>query len=390
MFQTNLWCYLWDLVDEGIDDVLDRLKGEAGATGISVAVNYHSVDQIRPHGPAEARRFRSAGGAQFQPNAAHYASTRMRPVVAEWLRKGNPLAAVGDACAKRGMNLRGWLVCTHGSVTVGRYPNCAVKDALGQVSPNWLCPSNLDVREYLRGMVEDLSHNYPFEAIELERATFPTDVHTHYHDKVGVEFGTAGDWLRSLCLCESCRQGGSRDGLDMVKVASRVEELLERVLAGDEPIGQSVEELVDAEPLLEDFAAWRCGQITSLIKLLKTSCRSRLVVHRSGDRFWAGTDFAAIGPQCDALLPIFYDPDLEVLNKLVHAASKEMGGTDRVELGLSACTPPCSGPDLLVAAMKRAVELGVRSVNVYNYGMIPLSRLEWIHQATRYARREAR
>ncbi|MBP7937921.1 MAG: hypothetical protein KA354_25070 [Phycisphaerae bacterium] len=389
MFRTNLWCYLWDLVDEGIGDVLDRLKGEAGATGISVAVNYHSADQLRPHGPVESRRFRSAGGAQFQPNAAHYASTRMRPVPADWLRKGNPLAAVGEACVKRGMSLRGWLVGTHGSVVVGRYPGCAVKGAFGQLSPNWLCPVNLDVREYLRGMIEDLTHNYPFETIELERATFPADLHTHFHDKMGVDFGLAGDWLRGLCLCESCRQGCSRDGLDAARIVALVEGYLGRVLIGDEPIGQGIEELVDAEPLLEDFAAWRCGQITSLIKLLKTSCRSRLVMHRSGDRFWSAADFAAIAPHCDALLPIFYDADLEVLNKLVQAAVEEGGSPERVELGLSACTPPCSGPDLLVAAVKRAVELGVRSVNIYNYGLIPLSRLEWIHQATRYARREA-
>lgn len=26
MFQTNMWCYLWDLVDEGIDEVLNRLQ----------------------------------------------------------------------------------------------------------------------------------------------------------------------------------------------------------------------------------------------------------------------------------------------------------------------------------------------------------------------------
>ena len=59
MFQTNVWCYLWDLVDEGIDGVLDRLKGEAGATGISVATSYYSVDQLRPHAGMLPRTFRS-------------------------------------------------------------------------------------------------------------------------------------------------------------------------------------------------------------------------------------------------------------------------------------------------------------------------------------------
>ena len=78
MFQTNLWCYLWDLVDEGIDPVLDRLQGEAGATGVSVATCYHSVDQLRPHPGISPRTFRSAGGAQFQPASDRYAATRIR------------------------------------------------------------------------------------------------------------------------------------------------------------------------------------------------------------------------------------------------------------------------------------------------------------------------
>mgnify|MGYP005863561923 CR=1 FL=1 len=86
-FEINLWCYPWDLVDEGIDRVLDRLQGEAGVTGVSVATHYHAVDQLRPHGSVAPRRFRSAGGAQFQPEAAAYAATRYRPVVAQWLRR---------------------------------------------------------------------------------------------------------------------------------------------------------------------------------------------------------------------------------------------------------------------------------------------------------------
>jgi len=61
---------------------------------------------------------------------------------------------------------------------------------------------------------------------------------------------------------------------------------------------------------------------------------------------------------------------------------------DRVELGLSACSPPLADSAGLVAVVKRAVELGVRSVNVYHYGLIPEHRLEWVRLASRYARRE--
>ena len=206
MFQVNLWCYLWDLVDEGIDQVLDRLKGEAGATGISVATCYHSIDQLRCHPGVSPRTFRSAGGAQFQPDASSYEGTRIRPVVATWLGKRNPLAALADACQKRGLKLRGWTVCCHSSLGVARHPTCAVKDVFGDPNPTWLCPVNPDVREYLRAMVDDLTRNYAFDAIELERPSFDANPHAHAHHKIGFELGDVGRWLYHLCFCESCRQ----------------------------------------------------------------------------------------------------------------------------------------------------------------------------------------
>jgi len=313
----------------------------------------------------------------------------MRPVVAEWLRKSNPLAELGEACVKRGLTLRGWNVCTHSSVTAARYPAHTTKDVVGVASPTWLCPSNPDVREYLRSMVDDLSRNYPFEAIELERPTFPTDLHAHSHDKVGFPCGLSGEWLQSLCFCESCRQVAQRDGVDVGSAAAVVARSLEKMLTYGQPLAQTISELVDAEPVLAAYAAWRRDQITLLIKLIKSSCSCRLVVQRSGCPYWAATDFTRIAQFCDALLVVFYNPDLSKMNEVVRAAAGEMGGIERVEIGLNACSPPCTSADTLVASMKRAVELGVRSANIYNYGMLPLNRLEWIRQATRYARREA-
>ncbi len=389
-FQTYLWCYLWDLVDEGIDEVLDRLKGEAGVTGISVATNYHRVDQLRPHASNGPRRFISAGGAQFQPQGACYASTRLRPVVADWLRKTNPLAALAEACAKRDLKLRGWHVCCHGSAMVARYPASGVKDVFGVSSPAWLCPSNLDVRECLRAMVEDLGTHYGFEAIELERACFPTDLHAHHHEKVGFACGPAGDWLRGLCFCESCRQMAAHEGTDVAAAAKVATRCLETILTRGEPLAMEPGELLEREPALAAYADWRRGQVTSLVKLIRTTCPCRLVVHRSGPPLWGATDFGALAAACDALLAPCYDSDPQRLATAVRAAAADTGSVERVEVGLSACTPPCPDAAGLVAAMRQAVEQGVRSANIYNYGLIPLSRLEWIRQAVRYATREAR
>ncbi|HSW46645.1 MAG TPA: hypothetical protein VLM89_13865, partial [Phycisphaerae bacterium] len=385
-FQINLWCWPWDLVDEGVDHALDRLQGEAGLTGVSVAVHYHDVDHLRPHAGVSPRRFRSIGGAQFQPDAAAYAATRYRPVVADWVRKSNPLAAVAEACARRGLTLRAWLVGLHSPATVERFPAGAIKDLFGDLEPTWLCPSNLDVRELLRAMTADLTEHYPLEAVELEAVTFPPRPIPGFRRQAGFDSGSTGLWLRSLCFCESCRQMASRDRVDVAAAAAGVRRRLENLFASGEPLNTPVEDLLNDEPALAAYADWRCRQVTSLIELVRSSCRCRLVVHRGGDRWWAGADYAAIAAHCDALMPLYYEAAPAGLAAVVEQAAGEVDGPDRVEIGLSACTPPCPDSASLVALVREAARLGVRSVNIYQYGLLPEKRLEWIRQASRYAR----
>ncbi len=387
-FQINLWCYPWDLVDEGIDDVLDRLRGEAGVTGISIATHCHGVDQLRPHAGVSPHRFRSRGGAQFQPDADAYLATRFRPVVAEWLRKSDPWTAISEACAKRDLSLRAWHVCMHGSATVDRYPAGAVKDVFGEPNPSWLCPANLDVRELLRAMVADLSGRFPFEAIELEQVGFPGGYPPRAHPMAGFSCGRSGDWLRTLCFCESCRQLAGRDGVDVDAAAAATRRHLERVFVAGEPLDVPPEELTADEPSLSIYVDWRCRQVASLVQHVRSACRCRLVIHRDGDRYRGGADYSAIASHCDALITVCDDETPGRLEAAVAQAADEVGGVDRVEVGLSACTPPCVDSAGLVAAVKKTAELGVRSVNICQYGLIPEKRLEWIRQASRYARRE--
>jgi hypothetical protein len=101
-------------------------------------------------------------------------------------------------------------------------------------------------------------------------------------------------------------------------------------------------------------------------------------------------DFKAIGQVCDGLLPHCPYPDRpEVIAAMVRQVYDDTQDMAGVELGFNVCTPPCPDSAAFVSAVSEAARLGVRSINIYNYGMLPLSRLEWIRKAARYARREA-
>jgi len=386
MFCTNLVCCLWDLVDEGIDNVLDRLKGEAGVTGITVPLSCGPVNQLRPHAGVSPRTFRSRGGIQFQPNAEFYSGTRIRPVVAEWLRKSNPLPAVVEACEKRGLTLRASLVFCNNPAIVDRHEHCAVKDVFGDINPNWLCPVNPDVREYLRGLVNDISSSFPLQSIELRAFAFPDEFSVSDAARTGFDLGRVGLWLCSLCFCESCRQSAARDGIDAAAAARSASVTLERIFARGQPLESSVHEFLADQDLLQAFSDWRCEQITSLIESIRPSCRCRFAVHEQGGRD-CGADYAAIANHCDVLVAAC-DPNEAVIQSAFGAALRETHDAGRIELALSACSPECPDAPTLVRAMRQAARLGIRSVQISNYGLIPLKRLEWIKEAIRYAQRE--
>ncbi len=389
MFEVNMWTYPWVLVDEGIDQALDRLKGEAGVTGVSLAVTYHSIEQLRPHPGVAPRTFRSPGGAQFQPVPELYTATRLRPVVAPWLKKSNPLAAVSQACDKLGLKLRAWTVCCHGSAMVSKYPAFAIKDVFGDPSTNWLCPVNPDVREYLRALVEDLTTHYLFDTVELERPSFPEKLHSHAHHKIGVVLGPVGEFLYNLCFCESCRQAAERDGVNVEAAASAAMEGLTAILSDRDFEASSREAFLSENPDLAAFVDWRCGQITSLVASLKQTSSVRVVVHRVGDHYMTAADWRSIAGACDGLLaPCSYSGD-DAMKTLVQEVRGETGSPAGVELSFNACSPQCPSAEAFVSAVAGAVRLGVRSVDVYNYGLLPIDRLEWVRRASRYAHREA-
>lgn len=390
-FSAYLFCHLWDVVDEGIDAVLDRAQGQAGVQGISVATACGPIDQLRSHPtgePGTPRRFISQGGAQFQPDPGRYAATRIRPVPADWLRKRNPLRQLAEACAARRLGLRAVHTCCSSAPTVERYAHVCARDVFGQPLAPWLCPVNPDVREWLRGCVEDLARNYSFDTIELDQCCFPADDPLSTR-QTGVPLGPTGAYLSNLCFCESCLQMAARDGVDAAAAASVAAHTLEGILTGAPPTDLQPAAFVATQLPLAAFVDWRHRQITSLYEALRKSCPCRLVLRCPEDPWGAGCDIPALAPHVDALLLSWREPNPAQLPAALAPLVNILADPARVELELSACTPPTREASTLVAVTKQAVDLGIRRITIGNYGLLPLARLEWIRQACRYAQREA-
>ena len=392
-FETVLECFLWDLVDEGIDEVLDRIKGEIGVSGVEIPVHARSLQAFRPHAGVSPRRFEAGGGAHFQPDATRYAGTRLRPVVSGWLRKSNPLSAVVKGCRDRGLKVAASVgLCNVGELA-GRLAHAAAKDVFGQPDA-WLCPANPDVQEYARCLLADLRENYGFDAIRLGQMGFPgissRGALHHVRECQGFRFGRIESWLRTLCFCESCRQLCKRDGVDIEAAAACAFQVLEQACATGTCLPGSPIEFAGEHPELRALLDWRSVQLTRWLASLHPQPECTLLLDRPRMPIHSGIKLQAATSACDVFCVDCRRPAVESVDALVRGwTSKPDRLAGRLSLSVSA-GKECPDPAALVACLVHAARSGCHSVRIRNYGLLPIARLEWIRQAVRFAHREAR
>jgi len=387
--QVIVGCYLWDLLDEGVESVVDRLAGEIGATGVCVPATYHSIDQIRPHEAAHAHRYRHESAAYFQPDRQRYASTRIRAPVAGWLGRRNPLSDVCETSRAGGLVVHLWVVACHGSTLANRYPWAVGKDAFGASLDTGLCPSNSDVRQYVCELVGDLSSNYSPESIVLDAAFYPPR-HAHAHAQSGLEAGCVEMFLSGLCFCESCRQRAIDSGLDVEPVVRSVRVALGRWHDSGRCEPADVEAYLRRDTLLAEYVAMRCRMVAEWVQRLRSCCSCRLVYHLPLCAIAAGVDVALLAERVETCLVTLDGSNLQSVTDRLGRLSATAGGAGAVAVRIQAYPPRCPDAPCLVRMLGSAAELGIEQVYLENYGLIPAGRLSWLRQAIRAASRAAR
>jgi hypothetical protein len=100
-------------------------------------------------------------------------------------------------------------------------------------------------------------------------------------------------------------------------------------------------------------------------------------------------DLADVAGDIDGAVGTCYSEDTGLIDQTVEWLSGVMGGKHRLSVGLM--TYPPASPDApgLVRQVHRVAELGVPSVHLYHYGIMPDACLTWTKQALRKPRREA-
>lgn len=377
-FRAYYHCDPWDLVHEGIDEALNRLQETIAIDGLSVTAVGGSAHVFRQRAGQGPRTFRSGAAAHFQPQMRCYASSRLRPPTAEWIKASNPLEKIAVACNKRKLRLRvRVMACDHAGLAE-RYAFAVCKDAYGDPSPTRLCPGNPDVRAYVAGLIEDLSSHYPLDGIDLQDADFGAPQQFHGGRLLPGELSA---WRRTvLCFCESCRQTADDAGI-----------AIERLQAAIAAPARSAEARVPDDESLQALDEHRAALVSQLVAAARKRGTCEMGLRLTDLDPQRGIIPGDLGDYIDLWTPLEPPVSGQPHEGRRHALLlpiREPASVAAV-FDVGAHVPWPEGSAGLVREMIHAVHAGRRVVMIESLGQTPDERFDWVRQAVRFARREA-
>lgn len=374
---TYISAFPWDLTDEGVDVVLDRLRGELGASGLVVWLAAPATQVLRT-GNIDPRMVRHDGGLYFHSQEQSYHGTRLKPIPAASARGRCQITAAAQGCHERGLALRLIVSASRTGTLARRHEELACKNLWGIKSPSTICLSNPDVQTFLVGLLRETRERFPSASIELR------DWHITARDVFQESWQTSRDLseaekeMLSICFCESCFQQAESAGVDVESARRHVQALLDHSLSQTGAPQHRRESLFLESPPLGAYLAAQAQVLRNLLRRLAENSRSALIVDQA--------NLTPLTAMCDDDLPESAAPLLTLLSgellrsKYLHSTNKKRHLRWPVQTVVT-------GGQELVAQLAQAAETGVASAEIESYGWFTESIWTVLKQALRFSRR---
>jgi hypothetical protein len=402
--ETSICAFVGDLVDEGIEAVLDNVQHRAGLGGVAVAAVYHAARDLFPHNPRRKLGYLLGGGHHFPPDLSLYAGLRIQPVVAETSAGPDALAEVCEAAGRRGLQVDGWTVYLHADRS-GIDPECSPRNAFGDPVLTDLCPANPHARAYARAVTGDVCR-YRVTRILAESLHHHGLDHGFHHERSFLGLGPRSRFLLGLCFCEHCVLAAAELGVDGEAVRRVVRAELEDVFA------EQVEEL-DAEITRDEIGSLadgelggylqaRCGVVESiareLTEIADAAGKQFAFVDLAGgvkgyasgrptglpavETSWQfGVEPEAVAAVSHQLEVVGYAADPARMRLDLEAYRARLGPEREIAVALRPSPPDSYSPEELRTKVAIGREIGAARVDFYHYGFARLSALDWIREA---------
>jgi len=378
---STMWTYVWDLADEGYQEVMQRLR-EASVTGISLATAYHAGKFLAPHNPKRRVVFTEDGTVYFRPTQSRYGL--IRPRANSLVRSGHGLERTKREADRLGLKTHAWIVCCHNTPLGLQYPACACENAFGDKLYHNLCPANDEIRKYLRALIKDVA-SCGVDVIELEALQFQGYTHGFHHEREGIELNQASRFLLGLCFCPFCRRKAKEAAVNIDALQRFTRQTLESFFADPASFSERYPDIARLpQELIDPFLSWRTSVVSSLLESLvdvSGSVKLRQLMHVDPvARRLVSVDPAKAAKLTGGLLALAYVRDGEALRAPV-AELRNLVGDAEIRAGLQVGLPESGGKNEFLGRMKVLRSLGIVDFNFYNYGFIPYQNLEWVKES---------
>jgi hypothetical protein len=385
--------------------VLDNVAGRAGLGGVTMAAAYHQGRDIFPHNPRGRVRFLEGDKVFFQPDPTRYRGLTLQPDVSALAEGSDVLADLCRNASALSLTARAWTVFLHNHTLGERHPECACRNAFGDAHLTDLCPTNPEVRAYVRALTADIASK-GVATVVAESLHFHGLEHGFHHERYFIELGALGRYLLGLCFCDHCLEAARRRGIQADKLRVEVRRELERRFAADpdpeapELVRETVGAFAGGE--LSAYLDTRAATVVSLAAEatqaaaaegagfafidLSGAVKGYATGRPQGDpapaTAWQfGIDIAGVTEACGQVEAIGYAADPERLRFDLSAYRSIIGPDRRLSVIMRPMAPDCDSTENLTAKLAVARELGIVEAGFYHYGFMRLQSLDLIRSA---------
>jgi hypothetical protein len=405
---ASIYCYAWDVKDEGVKSFLDTITQRGAAGGVSLATSYHMGRFLLPHNPKRKLYYVEDGMVYFHPERSRYEGIQIKPHIASVAQEWDPLGTVCEQAKERDMKVVSWTVCLHNTRLGMQHPQCTQVNAFGDHDFSNLCPANEEARAYVRALVSDIGANYPVDAIELESLCYHGFDHGYHHEFSFAATTARSKFLLGLCFCPACMARAEASGIDAQRLRSCVQTYLEEFFQDPPAVDPQpvvtradFDDLVDGE--MGRFLDMREEVVTSFMTEVVETCKSEssaevtlLDIGIALKGFFTGKPTGDLGIKAswqfatnpekmiaasDGITVTGYVNPLDRFEQEIEAYKEILPDDKSLAVTMRPTMPDTDSPGNLVEKIALCRQWGVQRVGFYNYGFFPLNRLDWIKDA---------
>lgn len=395
--------YPWDLADEGIDTIVDKLVKHTNVNSIYLvgimhyekrpltSLFYTQNPKRKWYAPEDSRVY-------YRMSESAFANTCLKPQYSdrEFLKHTDWLDEL-TACARR-RGLKAGVEISHtfydSAKALAEHPDVLQQNIHGKPFSNHYCCNHPDVKEYMKQLFSDTVAHHDVDFIQTCMMLFhegkPVETPWFMPDKADPNLAALLGVVTGGCFCPHCRQKALSMGYDWDSMVSQLQEL-ERIATATPYnnndvcmdlqmlLGSNLTEagLLLEYPALAQFLEFRVRCITELMSEIYTGIKAaRPEVEFRYNNYLprpelAGLDFRAVAPYLDSVRDSDYTEQKPIVDDFRYKRGTLLKirrgiGMDKPLIAAFACRPNAT-PEILKRSIGVLATMGVDGFSLGHY-----------------------